>query len=260
MSDLGYCTVDDVRRALRSKDLPGDAAQDTQIVVDAITSQTEWLHETTSRHWYEPTGLDEDTQGIIPTEPRTHTEDEQDVPTRAYLTTEAERRSGSFFSPGHRPTSSDVGDGLQPREFGGDYTRVTLFRRDVQSLTELLVRNGDGGYDDWVSNTDFVEGRGEDYYLHTDDSDGLTRVYLNIDTLDVDNIENWSTAVVATYDWGIDGITRTVRRAVAMRAAAQLLTDDEAALGIPENASMVSAESKVQAMERQAEELLEVHL
>ena len=265
MAGVGYCTVDDLRRALRDADLPGDAAQDREIAIDAITGQTEWLQETTHRHWYEPNGLDEDTDNIIPTSPLTHNEDEQDIPTRAFLTTAEDDRS-SYYPPTwidsdpNDDPEPDYGemDGLSPQQHRGPFTRVSLFRRDVSSLSELLVLSSTG-YEDWVASNEYTEGRTGDYYLHVDDSHGLSQLYLNTESLD-SKLKNYAGAVVATYDYGLEGLTTTVRRAVAMRAAAQLLTDDEAALGIPENASMVSAESKVQTLERQAEELLEVHL
>ncbi len=233
----GYCTVDDLRRALRAADLPGDAAQDRTIAIDAITSQTEWLQETVRRHWYEPTGLDEDTDNLIPTEPLTHDEDQQDISTGIIMV---------------------AGEGLEPSTRRGRYTGIDLYRRDVRSFTELLVLNADGGYDDWVADDAITEGRDGDYYVQIDDANGWSTLYLDTETLD-DDIDDYRNAVIATYEWGIEGITTTVRRAIAMRAAAQLLTDDDAALGIPDNGQLVPAESKIQALERQADELLGIH-
>ncbi|WP_254768230.1 hypothetical protein [Salinilacihabitans rarus] len=238
MADVGYCTVEDLRRALRAADLPGDAAQDREIAIDAITAQTEWLQEETNRHWYEPTGLDEDTDGLIPTAPLVHESDEQDISTGTIMFADEE---------------------ITPSTRIGSYTPVSLFRRDVTQLTELLVLNNAGGFDDWVASSDHTEGRGEDYFLQVDDADGWTTLYLDTESLDDEDVTDYRNAVVATYEYGIEGTTKTVRRAVAMKAAAQLLTDDETALGIPDNGNLVPAESKLKALERQAEELLGIH-
>ncbi|MFC7044295.1 hypothetical protein ACFQH6_20745 [Halobacteriaceae archaeon GCM10025711] len=263
MADVGYCTVEDLRRALRKAGLPGDAAQDRDIALDAITSQTEWLQEQTHRHWYEPNGIAEDTDDIIPTSPLTHNEDEQDIPTRAFLTTTETDRS-SYYPPtwvDYDPDDEDEPeyeemDGLTPQQHRGPFTRVTLFRRDVSSISELLVLSTTG-YEDWVANADYTEGRTGDYYLHVDDSTGLTRLYLNTDSLDPD-LESYAGAVVATYDYGIEGLSDTVRRAVALKAGSDLA--EEAAVRIPENATLYNVETKAEEMERKAMDLLEIHL
>lgn len=76
----------------------------------------------------------------------------------------------------------------------------------------------------------------------------------------IPRLANYDHAVRVTYDYGRSELPQTVRRAVAMKTAAELLApDDEAALGIPENANLVAVESKVQALERQAEEKLEAY-
>lgn len=242
MDDTGYCTVDDVRRALRAADLPGDAAQDRDIAVDAITSQTEWLHEHTNRHWYAPNGIDEDEEDLIPEEPKTHSEDELDIPS----------------SPHAGNTQLQVAASKQvryPVRHAGPYTRVKLSRRDVIDVTELLVRDTTGSVTDWAD--EFTKGRGEDYYLNVDDSAGFTYLYLHTGSLP--KLRDYSNAVIATYEWGIDEPSNTVRRAIAMKAAAQLVTEDDGHMGIPENASLVASETKVQALERQAKELLGIH-
>lgn len=263
MADVGYCTVDDVRRALRKAGLPGDATQDRQIVVDAITGQTEWLQEMTHRHWYEPGGISEDSDDIIPTSTLTHDKDEQDIPTRSFLTTGEDDRS-SYYPPTwidsdpNDDPEPDYGemDGLSPQQHRGPFTQVSLFRRDVQTLSELLVLSTDG-YDDWVADSEYTEGRTGDYYLQVNDSNGLTHLYINTESLDQD-LEYYAGAVVATYDYGIDGLTSTVRRAVANKAGSDLA--EEAVTGIPDNVQLYSAETKAQEMERKAEELLEIHL
>lgn len=247
----GYCTVDDVRRALQETlnefDSGAWAADDQQVVVDAITSQTEWLEKTTKRHWYEPDGIDEDDHDIIPTSTNER-DDEEDIPT-----------SSAFVVDG---------DGPSPKTSQGSYAKVDLARRDAESVSALYVRTEDGTFEDWADSDDYTEGSwppsGEDYYLRVNNG-GWSRLYLDTENLydEEENewvLDSWANAVYLEWSYGHEGIPKNVRKAVALRAAAELLMDDEAALGIPENASLQSAESKKQAMENRADELLEVYL
>lgn len=241
-SDIGYCTVDDVREALRKRELSGDL--NTDLVETTILGQTEWLQETTNRHWYEPTGLDDDSTGLISTDPLTHANDEQDVPSSAHAD----------------PVQMQVAAARQARypvRHAGPYTRVLLGRRDVREVTELLVRTNTGDYTDWVASDEYAEGRGEDYYLHVDDSNGASRLYLHTGPLP--RLSDYDNAVSVSYEYGIPGITGTVRRAIALKVASELVFDDDAQVGIPDSGQLVQLESKAQAMQRKAEELLEIH-
>lgn len=246
----GYCTVPDVRRALQETEFSGALAQaNNQTVVDAITSQTEWLEKTTKRHWYEPSGIDEDDHNLIPTGVKDR-DDEEDIPTSA------------AFIAGEDPA---------PKTTQGSYAEIQLDRRDAESISQLLVRTGDGSFEDWVASNDYQGGTwpdalGDDYYLRVNNG-GWTSLYLDTANLLVDGeddeyvLDSFANAVYVTYSYGHEGIPTNVRRAVAMRAAAQLLaSDDEANLGIPETANLQTVETKVSALERQAEELLEVYL
>ncbi|ELY96760.1 hypothetical protein C482_15336 [Natrialba chahannaoensis JCM 10990] len=240
----GYCTVEDVNRVIHESDFTGGLeSADNQAVVDAITGLTEWLHEEHDRHWYDPDGTDEDDHDLIPTEPKTHQEDEHDIPS----------------IPHAGPQQMQVAASHQvryPVRHAGPYTRVQVSRRDIVEITELLVRDRSGDVTDWVEKHE--EGRGQDYYLNSDDSSGITYLYLHTGTLP--NLRDYGNAVIVSYDWGIEGLSSTVRRAVAQLAAAELLaSSDEAGLGIPENANLQATESKVQAMERQAKEKLGIH-
>ncbi|QLK25414.1 hypothetical protein HYG81_15170 [Natrinema zhouii] len=246
MPDTGYCTVDDVRRAKQDSELTGELVSvNNEIVVDAITAQTEWLEKKLSRHWYVSTRPDEDTHGLLPIGPKSR-DDEEDIPTGG---------------------ASIVGEPVTPKTWQGSYTRIELDRRDAESITELLVRTPDG-YEDWVGSSEYSGGTwpdalGDDYYLRINNG-GVSQLYLDTENLlDEDDeplLESYSNAVYVTFDYGHEGIPDTVRKAVAMRACAKLLIDDESALGIPDNGQLVNPESKKQAMESAAEELLEVYL
>lgn len=256
----GYCTVEDVRRVLQDSEFTGALSEDNeQVVVDAIVSQSEWLQETTHRHWYESGSITEDDHGLIPSSTRTHDEDEQDIPTQAFLTTERRTRPRGFTFRLDDPDDPAEQGGFTPRKFRGPFTRVTLARRDVQSISELLVLHSENGYEDWVTDSSKTEGKTGEYYHHVDDSTGLSRLYLDTDSID-DGLENYSSAVVVTYDYGIDGLTGTVRRAVAFRAAAQLIVDDEFVASIPDQGQLVNVETKSERFKNEAEELLEIHL
>lgn len=238
MSDVGYCTLEDVREALQETESSfGNAELSEEFVKSAIRGQSEWLQETTNRHWYDP----QETDSLLPTEPLEHAHDEQDIPSSPHAShTQAFQRQ-----PARHPV-----------RFAGPYTRVTLTRRDVTDVTELLVRQQNGSVEDWTER--YEEGRGEQYYLQSADHSGHTYLYLHTGTLP--RLSDYGAAVVATYEYGIEGITSTVRRAVAFKAGAELLRDDESAIGIPDSGQLVNVDTKADKMEQKAHELLEIHL
>lgn len=241
MSDeIGYCSLEDVRKALQETEVSfGDAELDEDFVEAAITAQTEWLQETTNRHWYEPDATDD----LLPAEPLTHSHDELDIPSTPHAD------HVQMQTAAHRGRR-------YPVRHAGPYTRVLLSRRDVVEVTELLLRDNTGDVDDWVEKR--VEGRGEDYYVQVDDANGASRLYLHTGPLP--GLRDYGNAVIATYEYGIDSIPQTVRRAVAFKAGAELLRDDESSIGIPDNGNLVSLDTKADKMEEKANELLEIHV
>lgn len=276
----GYCTLEDLRRALREKDLPGDLSQDNQIAVDAITAQTEWLEKTLSRHWYEPSGISEATEVTIPTSARTR-DDEHDIPSHGGFVEGASEReryryranSDALLEAGPRHERRRRRDlrRVEKREIRlafGDlyddtrpaYTRIRFDRRDVEAVNELHVVNEDGAYDDWVAESDYDGGvgnqhRGEDYWVRVNNG-GWSELYLDVHALD-DDIPGLSNAVYVDFDYGHDGIPQTVRRAVALRAGAYFT--EKAAVQIPENARLYNVESRAEEMREEATELLDVY-
>jgi len=241
----GYCTVDDVRRALREAKLPGDAVQDGKIVTDAITAQTEWLEKSLKRHFYVPGGIGEDTKGLVPSEPKTR-DDEYDIPTAsAFIVDE---------------------DGPAPKTSQGDYAKIDLARRDADTVEALHVRTEDGTYEDWVASSEYTEGSwppsGEDYYLRVNNG-GWSRLYLDTTNFLKENeddeyvLDSWANAVYLEWSYGHEGLPQTVRRAVAFRAGSDLAED--AVIEIPQNATVYNVETKADEMREKAEELLEVY-
>ncbi|EMA19016.1 hypothetical protein [Haloarcula argentinensis] len=248
MPSVGYCTLEDLRRAMQEASLPGDISQDKQIAVDSITAQTEWLEKTLKRHWYAPAGadiLDEATDIDIPTGPKSR-DDEQDIPTPSAIVVDD--------------------DGPAPKTWQGSYTKLDLARRDAGAVTKLLVRDGDGSYTDWVASDDYSvgqspDGLGDDAYVRVNNG-GWSALYLDVSNLYDDTADEWkldtfSNAVYAFFEYGYEGLPQTIRRAVAFRAASDFV--DEAAVQIPENARVRSVESLADQFERKSEELLEVY-
>ncbi|MFC4549383.1 MULTISPECIES: hypothetical protein [Halorussus] len=276
----GYCTVEDVRRALREASLPGDVEQDRNIVLDAITSQTEWLEKTISRHWYIPGGISEDSDNLIPTGPNSR-DDEHDIPTHGALVDGASERERFRYSrnsdalleagPRHdrqrwqdlrREPKQEIrlSTGNIYEEDIPAYTRIRLARKDVKAITELSVVNKKGGYDDWVASSDYTGGvgnqhRGKDYWVRINNG-GVSELYLNVHSID-DDIPSLSNAVYAALDYGHEGIPRNVRRAVAFLAGSDLV--EEAVVEIPQNATVYNIETKADEMRSKAEELLDVY-
>jgi hypothetical protein len=129
----------------------------------------------------------------------------------------------------------------------------------------LLVRTSDGSFEDWTqeySGGSWPDALGDDYYLRVNNG-GWSYLYLDTENLleegedDEYVLDSFANAVYVTYSYGHEGIPRTVRRAVAFRAASDFV--EKAAIPIPENARLSSVEALADKFERKAEELLEVY-
>jgi len=282
MSEVGYCTLEDVRRALRKAGLPGDVAQDERIAVDAILAETEPLERSLSRHFYEPGGIDEATVVTVATEPKTR-DDEHDLPTHAGLVHGAserdryryrensdallesdprsDRRRKSRREP-KRELRIAIGDAeaLEPPidETRPAYTRIRLERHYVDAINKLLVIGPDGAYTDWVAEADYdggvgLEHRGSEYWVRIN-SGGVSELYLDVHAM-ADDLNSLSNAVYVDFDHGHSGIPRAVRRAVALRAGAELV--EESVVEIPDNATIYGIETKAEEMREKADTLLE---
>jgi hypothetical protein len=287
----GYCTVEDVRRALRKASLPGDVAQDPDIAVDAIVAQTEWLQKNTKRHWYVVGGIPSDEYDLFPSSANSR-DDEHDIPTHGAFVhgaSEHEHRrlrenSDALLEAGprydrHRQHFTHPKEEIRialgrPNalvppidESVPAYTRITLDRRYVQAVNTLSVIDETGAYVDWVASSDFDGGvgnthRGEDYWVRINNS-GVSELYLDVHALD-DDIASLSNAVYIDIDYGYEAASeddtkvRNIRRAVALRAGADLVED--AAIQIPENATLYNVETKAEEMRATADELLDPYM
>jgi len=269
-TSIGYCTYDDVRRVAQEASFDGALGQDRELVLQAICGQTTWVQKQTHKHWYEPGGISEDSDGIVATGTLTR-DDEHDLPTHAGYVAGA-------YGDGHARVTATTGtvfdsaSGRDPnpkqeiRLAFGDlddetvpaYTRIRFDRRDVDTVNELNVVNADGGFDDWIASNDYTGGvgtanRGDDFWVRRN-NDGDSELYIDVHALD-DDIASLSNAVYVDFDYGADGLPDTVRRAVAMRAFGELI--EEPAFQIPDNATVYNVESKADALHERAAELLE---
>lgn len=269
MTDV-YCTIDDVRRALRTHNLPGDVEQDMQIAIDAITAETLPLEKELQRHFYDTSANNE-----LASEPKTR-DDEYDIPTRTFVHGDSERKrharrrnSDTLLESGRhrarrrerrrapkreiRLAFGDLHDDSRPA-----YTRIGLERRDVQAVTELHVVNEDAGFDDWVADDNYEGGvgnahRGEDYWVRINNR-GVSELSLDVHAMD-DDLPSLANAVYVEIEYGHEGIPQPVRRAVALRAAAELV--EEAVIDIPQGATIYDVDTKAEVMQLKADELLE---
>ena len=233
----GYCTVEDVRRALREATLPGDAQQDRDIVIDAIAGTTEWLRKSLNAHFYVAGGVSGDTDNLVPTTVRTRGPEHLDIPSTPH------HQHSTLFSEGqHR----------HPLKSNGPFVTIPLDKKDVQSLSALDVRDASGDFEDWVAASDKTVG--DDYRLVTEASTpGRSKLELRAASLPP--IRHYDRAVKVTYDYGTAELPRTVRRAVAFKAAEDLA--EEAVFELPNNAEVYNVESQADYFARKAKEKLD---
>jgi hypothetical protein len=233
----GYCTVDDVRRGLKKADLPGDAAQDRDIVIDAIAGTTEWLRKSLNTHFYVPGGVSGDSDDLIPTDVRPRGPEQHDIPSTPHP-----QHSTLFSSRRER----------YPHKTNGPYVEISLGKFDAESLTSVDVRDNSGEYTDWTS--DASKTQGDDYRLFTGSgTPGKSTLELRATSLPA--LQHYDGAVRVAYDYGTEGLPGTVRRAVAFKAGSELA--DEAAIQIPNNVEVRSVESLADQLDAKAEEKLD---
>jgi hypothetical protein len=285
---IGYCTLEDVRRALQKAALPGDVSQDQRIAVDAIVAQTEPVEKILDRHWFAETGddiLDEASAVTIPESANTR-DDEHDIPTHGGFVHGASERERYRYrensdallesGPRYERRRKDyrvpkqeiriaIGDArtLDPPvdESVPAYTRITLVRKDVKAVNTLSVINDEGGYDDWAASTDYDGGvgnqnRGDDYWVRINNG-GVSELFLDVHAMD-DELASFANAVYVDIDFGHAGIPRNVRRGIASLAAAELV--EEAVIEIPQNATIYNIDTKADELRTRANGYLSEYL
>jgi hypothetical protein len=255
----GYCTVDDVRRVFQEADLSGALAEsNNQLVVDTIAAVSATVEKATKRHWYDAGGVSGDDQNVIPTDAQPR-DDEYDLPSQGAVafgaagTNRRTRESRTVFSAGSstpdikeriRVGTGDLGDETVPT-----YARITLARKDVSSLDELLVINANGAVEDWVASSDYDTGvglpnRGADAWVRLNNG-GISELNIDVHALD-DDIPSLANAVYATVSYGKGEVPQRIRRGVAHLAAADLVLNDEFVTVIPDDGQLTSLETKAE--------------
>jgi hypothetical protein len=274
----GWCTLEDVRRALRKASLPGDVGQEDQIAIDKVEAQTEPLEKVLDRYWYAESGdqiLTEASSITIPQSPATR-DDEHSLPTHGGYVDgayggepyRATNTSNTAFSS-EQTASSDpkkqirVATGDLDDETTPTYTRIQLDRKDADTVNALHIATADGGFDDWVASNDYDGGvgfdshAGDDFYVRVNNG-GVSELYIDIHSLD-DGLFTLSNAVVVDFDYGHAGIPQNVRQGVANLAAAELV--EEAVIEIPENTTLYDIETKAEELRTTAyDQYLSVYL
>lgn len=240
----GYCTAEDVRKALQEASLDAaNAGPLSKSIVDAaIAGQTDWIRRETRRHWFDP-DADSDADSandILPSSPRQVVDDNYDIPESPHA--------------GHTQIPRVDDDVRYPLTQTGGYARVELGYHDVQSIDKLLVRNG-SDYEDWVAKSDRTQGRGKDYYLESDPRTERYELYVYV--RDVHPAQDWRNAVVVDYKYGAEGIPDSIRRAQAALAGADLVMDDDVKTAIPDDGQLIAVDTKADRLIKQAMRLLE---
>jgi len=263
----GYCTVDDVRRVFQDPNFSGTLAEsNNQLVVDQIAAISSTVEKATKRHWYGG-GIDEDSQNVIPSGTKSR-DDEYGLPRQGgQVHGASERRRLQYRKNSDALLESDPRSERRRRDrrklkrdirlaFGDlrddtapAYTRITLVRRDVSSLDELLVLNESGAYDDWVASDDYDTGvglsnRGADAWVRLNNG-GISELNIDVHALD-DDIPSLANAVYAVTTYGIDEVPMRIRRGVAHLVAADLVLNDEFVTAIPDDGQLTSLETKAQ--------------
>lgn len=226
----GYCERDDVKRALQKSSFDGAIGQDGDIADDAITGLTQWLRRRTRRHWYDSGGGNT----LVPDSNRQVTGIRLDVPASSHS-----QRGQLFSSRDHI---------RYPVTQSGPYARVRLHHYDVESIDTLEVRDSGGDVTDWVADSDFDSGRGEDYYLHTEGGEFRTS-YLYIRANSIGPRTDFDDLLTVDYSYGTDAQDHeweTVRRSVAMLAAADLVLDEDVTSMVPDNGQMINVQTKAE--------------
>ncbi|AFH22617.1 hypothetical protein OSG_eHP31_00025 [environmental Halophage eHP-31] len=224
----GYCEVEDVRKAAQEAQLSG--AFDTPYIEPAIQGISDWLRKASGRHWYDSTGT---APALVPTISETATTVRLDVPSSYH----AQRDQTYHHERGVRyPVTTD-----------GPYARLPLPHAFVESINTLEVRDRAGDVEDWISSSEYQEGRGEDYYLQEEDQEGYGDSVLYIRAASIGPRFNFDGLVTADYTYGLDAATegwQDVRRGVANLAAAQVVTDDDVLTSIPDNGQLVGVDTQ----------------
>lgn len=224
----GFCEPDDVRQALQEADLSGNV--NATIVKTAIAGVSTWLQRRGKLWVYDSGGADVD---VVPTTSTSAANIRLSIPSSPHR---QDRQLHHGNERGWR----------YPVTQAGPYAKIRLPHRDVDTLTRLAVRDRAGDVNDWASDPEITQGRGEDYYLQTSDGE-YGRTYLYVRAASIGPRTDFDGLLTVDYDYGRDAQQtdwQDIRRGVALLTAAQVVTDDDVLAQIPDNARLVGVDTQ----------------
>lgn len=228
-----YAEVADVRKVLQkhADDVKGTLG--TEFIEASIHGVSEWFARQTNGHWFD-SNLDSDIE-LRDTTANSASDVVLDVPASPHA---QDRR---IISP--------VRHAQYPVTVAGRYAEIPLAHLYVTSITKLEVRDRDGDVTDWVADSSFTEGRGEEYYLQSRGQNSYGRTYLYIDARQIGARVNFDRLLTLAYDYGLDAQTDgwdDVKRGIAALAAAQVVTDDDVLAQIPDSGQLIGVDTQHQ--------------
>lgn len=241
---LGYCEPEDVRTALQETSLSGPTS--ASIIKDDIHGVSAWLRKESGAHWYDSGGATADT---VPTSAQSASTVRLNVPSSPH----AQRDQIHSHERGVRyPVTQD-----------GPYARIALPHHFAGPLETLEIRDRAGDTEDWVSSSDYQEGKGEDYYVQVEDQERYGESYLYVRAATIGARRDFDGLVTAGYLYGLDAADKSwqdVRRGVALLTAAQVVVDDDVLTSIPDDGQLVGVDTQAQRLADRGMTYLEPYL
>lgn len=225
---VSFCEEADVRRALQKVSLSG--ATGSEFVSDAIEDVSGWFARATNGHWYDSGGT---LSAPVDSSVATASNVRLDVPSSPH------RQDRQLFS--------DHQGARYPRTTHGPYAAIPLPHLYVETINTLEVRDLGGGVDDWVADSDFVEGRGEDYYVQAKGQNSYGRTYLYIRAASIGARTDYAGLLTLDYDYGLDYDDEAwddVKRGIASMAAAEVVDEDSVIAQVPESGTLVGLDTQ----------------
>lgn len=240
-----FAEEEHVKAALQKAELGGST--DTEYVEPAIHAASDWLARQTNGHWFDSKDIARSNH--IDDAARTASDVVCDLPSSPHA---QDRR---LISP--------VRNARYPVTVAGRYAEIPLPHLYVSTLNKLEVRDRDGGVTDWVADSSFTEGRGEEYYLQTRGQNSYGRTYLYLDARQVGARVNFDRLLTLDYDYGLDYDTTAwddVLRGVANLAAAELIDEDNVLAQVPDSGQLIGVDTQHQNLINAAEKYLRPYM
>jgi len=226
----GFCETTDVQEALQEASANfGVDELSTANVEAAIVTASDWFARTINTHFYDSNAASGD---LISTTSATASEILLSVPAGPHA------QRGQLFN------DENV---LYPRTFGGNYTRVKIPFRHVESIDTLNVRDAAGDWTDWT--TEKTQGYGEDFYLQDVGQDSYGRSYLYLHAGELGAHNHFEDVLRVDISYGLDWDDEPwddVRRGIAQLAAAELVVNDDVLASVPDDGQLINVQTEAE--------------